>query len=106
MYPRTPGHHGEKTSVEAAQSVISAADTDRDMCFAAYQKYGPMTADECAARLGWRDIYRARRRVTELKQQGRLCDTLTERPTASGRMAAVLAEAKPKPQGEQLNLIN
>lgn len=82
------------TSREAYDSMHpEPASTDRATVLACYRTHGAMTADECARRLGW-DAYRARRRVTELKQAGKLNDTGKRRNTKSGRKAAVL-EAVP-----------
>lgn len=90
----TPLHHHEPTSVAAADSMIDQAETDRATVYAAYLQHGAMTPDECAARVGWgSDVYRARRRCTELKQDGRLRETGDTRRTAKGRKAAVLVVA-------------
>jgi predicted HTH transcriptional regulator len=89
-YPHAPGHHGEDTSIAAAESMHDIAESDRAICLRAFMRFGAMTADECANQLNWSDVYRARRRVTELKQQGLLVDTQQRRGTVTGRKAAVL----------------
>ncbi len=101
QYPDAPGHHGEDTSVAAAESVRQSAlvDSDRVANLFMHNRDRGFTADEVAGVLRWPDVYRARRRVTELKQQGILIDTGERRKTKSGRYAAVL-KIKPK-EGQQ-----
>lgn len=85
-YPHSPAYRvGSDTSFAAAESVD--ANTLRAKVLEALAM-GPATADECAARLGI-SILSARPRLTELKRMGRIIDTGTRRPNASGRSAAV-----------------
>lgn len=86
-YPTSPGFRmGSDTSLAASQSVD--ANTLRARVLAELRK-APGTADEIAARLGL-SILSTRPRLTELKRMGRIIDTGTRRPNASGRSAAVL----------------
>lgn len=90
-YPNSPAYRaGSDTSFAAAESVD--AKTLRSLVLTVLKRYGPMTADECAARLNAKE-FSIRPRLTELKRLGRVVDTGTRRPNASGRSAAVLSIA-------------
>ena len=74
---------------------------DRLVVLDFYRSVGtPMSADECARRLGWRDV-RARKRVSDLKRDGLLIETGALADTVDGGRQAVMRVAEP---GAQLGL--
>lgn len=89
-YPETPGYRPTDTSYAAAQSVD--ASKLQKLVVGALAQYGPMSADECAGKLGC-NILSIRPRLTELKRLGRVIDTGERRKNSSGRRAAVFALA-------------
>jgi hypothetical protein len=91
-YPTTPGHKGTDTSKAAAPHRDTAAKI-RSQVLAEFESFGPMTADECAARLQM-SILTVRPRCSELKLTNCLADT-GERRRNAGTMksAAVLMVA-------------
>ena len=74
------------TRAEAEASVSASA---RERVLECFREHGPMTADECAERLGM-VLNTARARCTELAGDGQLVETGERRRTAAGRSAAVL----------------
>jgi predicted ArsR family transcriptional regulator len=90
-YPATPGFQPTDTSREAAPDRESAA-IIRLRVLRFYEDHGPMTADECASRMGL-SILTVRPRCTELKLTQRLADTGARRINQSGKRAAVLTLA-------------
>lgn len=90
-YPYAAGHRGTDTSRAAAESI--PASLLRGKVMDAFKRYGSMTADECAERL-CTSILSIRPRCTELRNMGKLVDTGTRRPNASGRSAIVWAAAE------------
>jgi len=87
-YPTTPGHQATDTSRDAAPDRESAA-IIRLRVLRHFADHGPMTADECASRMGL-SILTVRPRCTELKLTQRLADTGKRRTNQSGKRAAVL----------------
>lgn len=87
-YPTTPGHQATDTSQEAAPELESAA-IIRLRVLREFEDHGPMTADECATRMGL-SILTVRPRCTELKITRRLADTGKRRTNQSGKSASVL----------------
>jgi predicted ArsR family transcriptional regulator len=85
-YPYAAGHRGTDTSRAAAE--IIPASLLRGKVLEAFQRNGEMTADECAERL-CASILSIRPRCTELRNMGKLVDTGSRRPNASGRSAIV-----------------
>ncbi len=85
------GFKGTDTSREAAQHLVDTGKAAklRARVFEAYQRsvFG-MTADECAEQLN-ETVLAIRPRVSELKKDGKLADTLARRKNSSGRNAAV-----------------
>lgn len=87
-YPATPGFRVPGTSEAAAESMVSKAAGLRAKVVAALGEAGPLTADECAGRLGL-SVLSIRPRFTELKELGRVADTGVRRENTSGRNAIV-----------------
>lgn len=85
-----PGAKREGTSRDAALAIAPRAPNIRQQVYDAFQHYGPMTADECAARLNI-SILTVRPRVSELRTKGLLFETGQRRPNASGVQAEVLS---------------
>lgn len=86
-YPHSPAYSiGSDTSFAAAESVD--ANTLRAKVLDALEQYGPLTADECAAKIG-ASILAARPRLSELKALGKITDSGLRRQNASGRSACV-----------------
>lgn len=87
-YPYSPGYRQTDTSYAAAQTVD--AKTLQKLVVGALAQYGPMTADETAAKLVT-SILSIRPRLSELKLDGRVVDTGQRRENTSGRRAVVWA---------------
>lgn len=85
-YPVTAGYRQTDTSREAAERTDAAG--LRAKVLQEFRRRGAMTADECAASLRL-SILTVRPRCTELKALGKLADSGTRRPNASGRNAIV-----------------
>lgn len=90
-YPHTAGWTEPTTSRDAAQSID--AGTLRAIVIDALERFGPMTADECAERLQM-DRLSIRPRFTELKEMGMVRETDQRHRNKSGRMAKVLEITK------------
>ena len=89
-YPEAAGAQATTTSREAAASVdVSRLRRAVLDCLAGH---GPLTADECAARLG-ASVLTIRPRVSELRARGQVVDTGVRRVNQSGRRAAVWTRA-------------
>lgn len=88
FYPERPGFKEPTTSKAAADHMAPSAGALRNAVLSALRRHGPMTADECAARVG-RSVLAIRPRVTELKQMGKIAKTLNVRKNESGRPATV-----------------
>lgn len=86
QYPIHPGSKEPDTSRAAAKSVAPSAAILRGKCLAALTEFGPMTADEAAARIGI-SVLSARPRFSELLRLGQIEDSGDRWPNASGRMA-------------------
>jgi predicted ArsR family transcriptional regulator len=86
-YPQSPGYSEPDTSKKAAETVD--AGTLRAIVLDAIERIGPMTADECAGRLGM-SILTVRPRFTELKAMSLIRDSGRRHPNSSGRMAKVM----------------
>ena len=76
------------TSRDAADSMISAAKTQRLKVLRALMDHGPMTAFEINDLFGW-DYATASRRLPELEEGGLVRKTEEVRATRSGRTATV-----------------
>jgi hypothetical protein len=68
MYPKLPGAKVEGTSQDAADTMRESAAILRVLVLSALRKYGPMTPDETAAKIG-RDVLAVRPRFSELAKQ-------------------------------------
>lgn len=90
-YPHTAGWTEPTTSRDAAQSID--AGTLRAIVLDAIERFGPMTADECAERLHM-DRLSIRPRFTELKTMNMLSETGQRHRNTSGRMAKVMGISK------------
>lgn len=86
-YPHTAGWTEPTTSKDAAQSID--AGTLRAIVIDALERFGPMTADECAERLRM-DRLSIRPRFTELKVMGLVRENGQRHRNKSGRMAKVI----------------
>lgn len=87
-YPINAGYKIDGTSREAAETVD--AKTLQKLVVGALAQYGPMTADQTAAKLGC-NILSIRPRLSELSAQNRVCKTGERRKNASGKFASVFA---------------
>lgn len=88
-YPHTPGSQRTDTSRQAARATKQHAKTVRDQCCEVLRRYGPLTADEVAEKLGL-NVLTVRPRFSELREPpARIVDTLKRRKNASGRPAIV-----------------
>ena len=85
-YPHAAGWKARETSRAAAERIT--AGTLRAMVLICFNYSGPMTADECAAKLET-SILSIRPRCTELSRLGRLVDSGERRLNASGKNAIV-----------------
>jgi len=88
LYPNIPGSAPIDTSEEAAESMRASARTLRAKALEALRRYGPLTADEIAGKIG-KTVLAIRPRVTELFKMGRIEDTGSRRRNDSGRRAVV-----------------
>lgn len=70
-YPEAPGYKTGGASKQAAKRIAPKATTLRDRVLSVFQSHGPMTADQCAERMG-ASILSIRPRVTELSKLGKL----------------------------------
>jgi hypothetical protein len=86
-YPEQPGFKTNGTSEQAADSVKPRAEILRERCLEMFRK-SPLTADECAEKLG-ESVLSIRPRVTELSKLGKVRDTGVRRKNESGRGANV-----------------
>lgn len=83
---RAPSHRSDpETSKRAAESVGAVLGTDRGECLAVIKKAGPCSATDVAGMLGWKDVYRARRRISDLHKAGMIEDSGERGKTALGR---------------------
>jgi predicted ArsR family transcriptional regulator len=89
-YPQEPGSKGRETAQEAAQSIKPHAARLQRLCLDALDRFGPMTADQCANLLRI-DKLSIRPRFSELAAQGKIIDTGERRPNQSGKRAIVWA---------------
>jgi hypothetical protein len=90
-YPLAPGSKSPGTSEDAADAIREDAAVLRVLVLSALRKYGPMTPDETAKKLG-RDILSVRPRFSELSkpQHGPAIErTGDKRTNKSGMKAAV-----------------
>lgn len=85
-YPNSAGWKEPTTSKEAAESID--AGTLRAEVVAALQGHGPMTADDCADRLGY-SVLSVRPRFSELRAAGRVQPTGRRGVNLSGRGAII-----------------
>lgn len=83
------GYRRTDTSAAGAEHIAPTATTVREQVYATIQQHGPSTADEVARHLGL-SILTVRPRITELKNAGRLVDTMKRRKNDSGTNAAVM----------------
>ena len=90
-YPQQAGYTEPDTSKKAAETID--AGTLRAIVLDAIERCWPMTADECAGRLGM-SILSIRPRFTELKAMGLIHDTGLRHRNQSGRMAKVMELTK------------
>lgn len=84
------GHRAMDTSEAAASDVQGKAPFWRVMVMQSLSIHGPGTADEIAARLNAPPLT-IRPRLSELRNAGKIYETGTRRPNASGKTAAVWA---------------
>jgi hypothetical protein len=90
-YPQQPGHKElGGASQAAAEQIAPSAKTLRHRAFRCLSDHGPMTADECAIRIG-EDILAVRPRFSELHRAGSIRKTDIRRPNRSGSSATVWA---------------
>lgn len=87
-YPHEPGAQDRDTSRDAADEVAVNAPQMRARALAVLERSRGLTADEVAGKLGL-SILSIRPRVTELSRLGKVRDSGTRRPNASGRNAIV-----------------
>ena len=85
-YPEVAGWKGTATSRDAAETTDAAK--LRDRATAALFTYGPLTADEIAAKLGV-DKLSIRPRLSELRTRGKVSDSHERRYNGSGHRAIV-----------------
>lgn len=98
-YPRTPGHRGRDTSIEAAEKVANVSELHQ-LIFCLLEAQ-PMTDYEAAEALkghGY-EFRQVQPRRSELAAQGRIVDTGVRRKTPYGRNAIVWG-VKPEGQSE------
>lgn len=82
---------GGDTEHAAARSADKRVGTDCQAVLAALRAGGAMSATEIAARLGWPDVYRARRRISDLRHHFLVEDSGVRAKTALGRAEIVWA---------------
>jgi len=85
--------HGEPTSYQAAQNAARSAADQCHQLWNALLAWGPLTADEADARLGWRPTTSGRR-MADLVDDGRAEATGERRLTRSRRWANVFKATK------------
>lgn len=90
QYPHSPGFKDCETSKAAAAAISRSVQNIRDNVRDAFLFFGPMTADEAAARIGL-SILTVRPRVSELVKMGILHDTGERRRNLSGHSAKVFS---------------
>ena len=92
---RAPAHaKGSDTEHAAARRADSYVANDRDAVLKVLKQWGPQSAEAVTAILSWKDVYRARRRLSDLKNAGLIEDTGLRETTSHGRGQIVWA-AKP-----------
>lgn len=89
-YPQAAGFKGTETSQAAAETID--CHTLRAKVVEVLERAGPLTADQCAARMGL-SILSVRPRFSELRNLGKVQDTGERRENSSGRRAVVWALA-------------
>lgn len=87
-YPHQPGAQDRDTSIAAADEAAQTAPQLRARALAVIERSRGLTADEVAGKLGL-SILSIRPRVTELSRLGKVRDSGSRRPNASGRNAIV-----------------
>jgi len=87
-YPESPGFKSPGPSHEAAEKVSKRVAYLEGKCLEALKIHGPLTADECAEKIGetWNSI---RPRFTGLLKKGRIIKTDARRKNVSGCSATV-----------------
>ncbi len=85
-YPFRAGWKARETSKAAADSINVTL--GQQAVLTALRHHGPMTADECAEKMGNDRLY-VRPRCSELATKGLVKDTGTTRKNASGKSAVV-----------------
>jgi predicted ArsR family transcriptional regulator len=96
LYPVAAGFKESTTSQDAA--IATDARGLRAVVVTCLKQYGPMTADECAARLGL-SILSVRPRFSELRMRHQIRDTGERRLNVSGHRAKVWAVLAVDPAG-------
>lgn len=86
-YPDSPGFKAKGTSEKAAEETKPIVEPIRTQIMARLQ-LRPMTADECATRIG-KSILAVRPRFSELARKGRIVATDEVRRNSSGKDATV-----------------
>jgi predicted ArsR family transcriptional regulator len=76
------------TSHDAAESAESLSTRHKAIVYASLKTHGPQTSQEIADRTGLEHA-QAWRRVSDLRNDGTICDSGERRPNKSGRQAAV-----------------
>lgn len=87
-YPLGPGFKARDTAVAAADAIAPRVSRLREMCLTALAN-GPLTPDECAARLGI-DKLSIRPRFSELSNFGKIIDTGERRLNSSSGKRAIV----------------
>lgn len=87
-YPHRAGWKKRNTARSAARSADQRKHSLQHAIITALRAMGPMTTDECAARLG-EGVLTVRPRFSELSKQQKVSDSGERRPNASGRTAIV-----------------
>lgn len=89
---KAPAHKGgSDTEHAAARRADSYVANDRDAVLKVLRQWGPQSAEAVTAVLGWKDVYRARRRLSDLKNAGMIEDTGLRETTSHGRGQIVWA---------------
>lgn len=78
-----------ETSTQAAIKVEATAKGDALKILEVFKRFGLLTADEAAEKLGWQDVYKARRRCSDLKNKGLIVDSGERRPSSNGNPSVV-----------------
>jgi predicted ArsR family transcriptional regulator len=87
-YPDGPGHHGESTSIAAAESVADKAQAIRTRLYALFLDGNELTAQEASAQIGTSHL-NAMKRISELRANGLAEDSGAKRINKSGMQATV-----------------